>query len=175
MMKGFEHVNSLPLLSHRCNSFVGKVGGKQGVSLQRSCIDDYGLILHEIGHALGFLHEHIRPDRDDYVDILHENINRYALPEFVKQDPSLVDTLGVGYDYNSVMHYAPSAFGVRSRTTIQAHDENIVVGHAKELSELDVIKVNILYGCTSKSSSSLGMPARMAFILIKAFCKTFYN
>lgn len=133
---------------------MGRIGGKQGVSLQRSCIDDYGLILHEIGHALGFLHEHIRPDRDDYIDVLHENINHGALPEFLKADASMVDTLGVGYDYNSVMHYDPTAFGIRSRTTIRAHDQNIVVGFAKELSELDVIKFNLFYGCTSKGVES---------------------
>ena len=30
--------------------------------------------MHETLHALGVVHEHTRPDRDDYVEVLEDNI-----------------------------------------------------------------------------------------------------
>ena len=50
------------------------IGGKQQVSLAASgCMYD-GTAMHEIMHALGFFHEHVRTDRDKYIKIHFENI-----------------------------------------------------------------------------------------------------
>ena len=34
------------------------------------------MILHQIGHTIGFFHEHARPDRDKYIKILWHNLIR---------------------------------------------------------------------------------------------------
>ncbi|XP_069830369.1 astacin-like metalloendopeptidase [Dendropsophus ebraccatus] len=57
-----------------CWSYIGKTSEEQVVSLSADYCMVYGVIQHEIMHSLGFFHEHTRKDRDDYIDILWENI-----------------------------------------------------------------------------------------------------
>ena len=67
-----------------------------------------GLPIHEIGHALGLIHEQTRPDRDNYVDILYNNIDNQYDFDFEKWFYPSVLTYDVPYDYGSIMHYAPT-------------------------------------------------------------------
>ena len=64
--------------------------------------------MHEFIHALGFHHEQVRPDRDDYVEIIWENIPEQWAPNFWLFEGS--NTYGVAYDGLSVMHYDAWAF-----------------------------------------------------------------
>ncbi|KAL0183454.1 hypothetical protein M9458_022829, partial [Cirrhinus mrigala] len=48
-------------------------GGPQAISIGKNC-DKFGIVVHELGHVIGFWHEHTRPDRDEHVDIFRENI-----------------------------------------------------------------------------------------------------
>lgn len=58
----------------RCCSYVGRRGGgPQAISIGKNC-DKFGIVVHELGHVIGFWHEHTRPDRDDHVSIVRENI-----------------------------------------------------------------------------------------------------
>ncbi|VDO86615.1 unnamed protein product [Schistosoma margrebowiei] len=43
-----------------------------------------GQILHELLHALGVMHEIMRPDRDQYIILHEENIDKSYLEEFKK-------------------------------------------------------------------------------------------
>ena len=67
---------------------------------------DLGSAIHELGHVIGFWHEQSRTDRDSYVTILWENIMIGKETQFQKYSHSLIDSLGVAYDYESVMHYS---------------------------------------------------------------------
>lgn len=59
---------------YRCCSFVGKRGGgAQAISIGKNC-DKFGIVVHELGHVVGFWHEHTRPDRDHHVQIIRDNI-----------------------------------------------------------------------------------------------------
>lgn len=60
-----------------CWSAVGRIGGPQDINLQvPGCMVKIGTVIHEFMHTLGFLHEQSRWDRDEFVDILWDNIVR---------------------------------------------------------------------------------------------------
>jgi hypothetical protein len=60
---------------------------------------------HELGHALGFFHEHERWDRDQFVTIHYENIKpgRAFDYDWIPRTNWIVSSLP--YDYHSIMHY----------------------------------------------------------------------
>lgn len=59
--------------------------------------------IHYIGHAMGFFHEHIRSDRDNYIVINYENIRSGRESRF--ETTATINT--VPYDYTSNLHYSP--------------------------------------------------------------------
>lgn len=102
-----------------CWSSVGRVGGKQEVNLQTpGCLTKPGTAIHELMHVLGFLHEQNRKERDSFVDIQLQNIQRNAIPNFQRMSNTVA--FGVTYDYGSVMHYSPTAFSKNGQPTIVA-------------------------------------------------------
>ncbi|MFP2897374.1 M12 family metallopeptidase [Corallococcus sp. 4LFB] len=90
-----------------CSSAVGRQGGRQYITLEGAC--GLGAVIHELGHAIGFWHEQSREFRDDFVDILWDNILDGKEHNF-EQHISDGDNFGP-YDYGSIMHYGTTAFG----------------------------------------------------------------
>ncbi|XP_062394574.1 astacin-like metalloendopeptidase [Sardina pilchardus] len=132
-----------------CSSFVGRIGGVQQVSLQRSGCMFLGTIQHEFLHALGFNHEHQRSDRDNYVRIQLENVQSGKERNFNKEDTLNQNT---PYDYSSVMHYSRTAFSKNGQATlVPIPDSSVPIGTAFSMSSIDFIRLNRLYECNTLS------------------------
>ncbi|XP_059138879.1 zinc metalloproteinase nas-15-like isoform X2 [Physella acuta] len=136
-----------------CNSMLGMYGGVQILNLQSPGCRFKGLYLHEIGHAIGLVHEHQLPDRDNYISILYHNVEPHMRIWFNKYSTAEVNQMRVPYEYSSVMHYGVTAFSIGDeRQTIQAHDrskeESIGKVYLKELAYTDVYIVNLMYNCS---------------------------
>ena len=103
-------------------------------------------IQHEFMHAMGFEHEHTRPDRNQYVAILTQNIENRKEREhnFDRHDDS--QTLGSPYDYNSIMHYSGGAFSIGNTKTIVPKN-GAQIGQPEKASDSDIKKLKLLYQC----------------------------
>ncbi|XP_075334843.1 hatching enzyme 1.2 [Odontesthes bonariensis] len=128
-----------------CWSFLGQTGGSQTLSLQTPGCMWSGIASHELMHALGFVHEQSRSDRDHYVTIMWKNIMPDYMHNFRKQ---ATNNLNSPYDYNSVMHYGRYAFSEDGGPTIiPKPDPYIPIGQRDGPSALDLHKINVLYDC----------------------------
>ncbi|XP_047538352.1 zinc metalloproteinase nas-7-like, partial [Vanessa atalanta] len=131
-----------------CWSSVGRLGGRQEVNLQApGCMSKKGTVLHELLHAVGFMHEQSRPERDNFVKIHYNNIKTGAENNFKKADPKRSNDYGISYDYNSVMHYSEYAFSKNSQKTIEPKVSGVTLGQREGLSRGDVKKINNMYNC----------------------------
>uniref|UniRef100_A0A1I8C058 Metalloendopeptidase n=2 Tax=Meloidogyne hapla TaxID=6305 RepID=A0A1I8C058_MELHA len=69
-------------------SFIGANTPSNPIFLSFLCQDMAGVACHEVMHALGVEHEHVRPDRDDSITVLWDNINAQALDSYIPSDAS---------------------------------------------------------------------------------------
>src|ERR1035441_10258440 len=101
---------------HPSDSYVGMIGGPQLLRINTAFPQmDWA---HELGHAMGMIHEQQRSDRDTYVTINWGNFtaatlaNGYAAVNY----GILTNSINIGnYDYDSIMEY-PTTDGNVART-----------------------------------------------------------
>ncbi|XP_055349150.1 uncharacterized protein LOC129596021 [Paramacrobiotus metropolitanus] len=156
-------INFVPRMHHRdyvqfvrskeCSSYIGRqTSGRQLIRLAPACASDPGDIQHEAMHALGFCHEMSRPDRDQYIKVIYENIPQENWHNFEIRVRN-TRTFGLPYDYASIMHYPIFAFSkdTTKPTIIPTKKPAQCIGQKYGISYLDVLKIKIAYGCLDES------------------------
>ncbi|GBN33124.1 Astacin-like metalloprotease toxin 1 [Araneus ventricosus] len=144
-----EHNYVTVFYGNGCWSFWGLLNrGEQKLSLGPGC-EIFGTVVHEFLHALGFKHEHNRSDRDNYLDIHLENVDKawhFAFKKLLPHENRLL----TGFDYNSVMLYGQESFakayGLKSMTAKDGRfmDEPY---NKPGMSASDIKRLNMLYQC----------------------------
>lgn len=76
-----------------CYSTIGRAGGRQVVSIGSGCVN-FGIIIHELMHSVGFFHEQSRPDRDEYVVVNWTNVADDMKDQFIKYNYGMINTMG---------------------------------------------------------------------------------
>jgi hypothetical protein len=124
--------------------------------------------VHELGHVLGFFHEHQRWDRDRFVTIHYENIKpgRAADYDWIPATNWICDSLP--YDFHSIMHYricwaskyeneCKDGVGLSPCAVIVPNDRQFdgVIGQWTDngVSALDAERARLVYG-TKKTNES---------------------
>lgn len=127
-----------------CKSYVGYIGGLQKIFLADAC--SAREIAHEIMHALGFIHEQNRIDRDASVRILWENISDLHKVNFEKFSSEAMKVSGLSkFDFESIMLYPDTMFSLNGQPTIKPLIDQQLIAPKPYLSAKDIERVNQVY------------------------------
>jgi hypothetical protein len=153
-------VKSIKLTSDgtSCWAYVGMSSQSQ-VNLGGPGCQIPGIALHEVGHAVGLIHQQSRMNRDTYVTVEWDNIKDAAVDNFKKiSSGSTYDTVVASkpYDYSSIMHYSVCEFSTTRYSdpcgkTLDPTDKSAAgtMGQREYLSQTDIDTINQMYGCTT--------------------------
>lgn len=128
-----------------CQSYLGRTGGLQPIFISEQCapVD----IAHEIMHALGFIHEQSRIDRDAFVTVRWDNIEPRFQAQYAMVPEPLMEVYGGSpFDPQSILMYGRHAFALdKQKPTMELKSGTPVHENPKGLSDLDIERVNRLY------------------------------
>ncbi|MCF2502099.1 M12 family metallopeptidase [Dyadobacter sp. CY107] len=127
-------------------SKVGKIGGMQEIKLIKFV--NPRAIVHEIGHAIGLLHEHTRSDRDNWITVKWENVDdegQYELQTYATNFPWYPTFNKGAVDFQSAMIYDPTAYSKNGKPTMVRKDNGPAWTGINEISSGDVKTVEHMY------------------------------
>jgi hypothetical protein len=128
-----------------CYSLLGKIGGMQPIKLSGEC--EWNEIAHEIMHALGFVHEQSRTDRDSFVEVLWDDIEEKYRDQFAIVPETFMEAAARGpFDYHSIMLYPPTLFAAHAGApTMRSRTDQPIAPARDGLSAGDLEKVSAVY------------------------------
>ncbi|KAK0413924.1 hypothetical protein QR680_007062 [Steinernema hermaphroditum] len=134
-----------------CWSYIGKNEGNriQRVSIGYGC-ESIGTAAHEIAHALGFMHEQSRWDRDQFVKIAMGNVKKGQEHNFDKYSKLYNFNYFNQYDFSGIMHYGDKDFAKdRQKPVIYSlkPEYQMSIGGAEIPTYGDIYEMNWLYQC----------------------------
>ena len=128
-----------------CKSYVGKVGGKQSIWISEKCGPHE--IAHELMHALGFIHEQNRFDRDAFIKINPDSIDEKYKINFDKMPREFMQLSGLAeFSFDSIMIYPPTMFSRNALATMSPISENQRISPSEQLSDRDKDRIDRFYG-----------------------------
>lgn len=133
----------------------------------------FGSTTHEMLHVMGSLHEQERSDRDKYVTILEDNIQRGKANQFDKVDKgeNPIDSQG-NFDFGSIMMYSRIAFSKNNKDdTIQTNpkSENNEIGQRELPSAKDMEKIRAAYKCPPTVPATAWVPPHKKPLSLSSF------
>ena len=138
----------LPGQSHNGSySHVGRIGGRQGMSMEYPQVKHINQGIHELLHAAGLYHTHSRPDRNNWIIMHKEN-----------GDPSVLDRAfnivngrynPNSFDFDSIMLYSSDSYSINGKPVFTKKNGSWVPDFFKKpgMSQGDVDEIKRLYKC----------------------------
>jgi uncharacterized protein (TIGR03437 family) len=145
-----------------CSSYLGMLGGEQIITVPDSC--PAGSLAHEIGHAFGMLHEQERGDRNRYVTVLLEQIDKRYQNNFDQIPASTRDI--AYYDFDSIMHYSASGFTTQAGAdSLETVPVGIPIGQRARLSPGDIDAISRAYGLIPEQTTITTVPMGLPIVV----------
>lgn len=130
-----------------CASYIGRNGGPQPILINSKCQSSD--IKHEVMHALGFIHEHQRVVRDQFLKVFYENIQKEKVINFdILPEPfqRVYKDIYEGIDFKSILIYPSKAFVTdKSLNSIISLPSEGLILENEDLSAGDIEKIDKLY------------------------------
>ena len=135
-----------------------------------------GLVVHEILHTLGLVHTQKRPDRNETIKVLWDNLEKTNLAKAQYKECFQCKTYGTQYDCMSIMHYRDYFFSFRRRKTMVPVDPNSDCDLNRDNNELtrsDKDLINAMYcGITPTTTTTTTTTTKRTLISTGEPCCT---